>query len=84
MLLRRHCGGWQTTWQTKRLPSCEGKRERELDTDMASGIAGRSRDVYAAVEWTDFYSGFKEVLLDDRISQADAYCSADKSSVLGL
>lgn len=66
MLLRRHCGGWQTTWQTKRLPSCEGKRERELDTDMASGIAARSRDVYAAVEWTDFYSSFKEMLLDDR------------------
>lgn len=33
---------------------------------MASGIAARSRDVYAAVEWIDFYSGFKEMLLDDR------------------
>ena len=67
MLLGGHCGGWKTTWQTKRLPSCEGKREREraLDTDMAGGIAARSRDVYAALEWTDFYSGFK-VLLNDR------------------
>lgn len=68
MLLGGHCGGWKTAWQTKRLSSCKGKREREraLDTDMADGIAARSRDVYAAVEQTDSYGGFKEVLLEDR------------------
>lgn len=62
-LLRGHCGRWKTTWQTKRLPSCGRKRDRTLDRDMADGIAAQSRDVYAAVEWPEFYGGFKEALL---------------------
>lgn len=52
--------------ETFELQREERERERALDTDMADGIAARSRDVYAAVEQTDSYGGFKEVLLEDR------------------
>lgn len=48
---------------------------------MAGGTAAQSRDVYAAVEWSDFYGGFKEAFLDDRIPRHMAVQT--KASVLG-